>query len=126
MAPRKGDASETEMEVLKALWEHGAGTVREVDEHLRRDGRQWAYTTLQTLLNRLEAKGLVSIDKRTTPHVFRAAVTRDKLLGQRLKDLTRDLCGGAMAPLVRALVTEHRFTPEEIQHFRKLLDDLED
>lgn len=120
---RKPPASETEFEVLKALWEHGPGTVRDLDAHLRRQGRRWAYTTIQTFLGRLEAKGYVSREKGTVPHVFRPAVTRERLLGQRLKDLVRDLCGGAAGPLVQALVENHRLTPEEIRQLRQSLDE---
>jgi BlaI family penicillinase repressor len=123
--PRRSSISETELDILKVLWEHGPGTVREVNELLRRQGRRWAYTTVLTLLQRLEAKGVVSSDKSGVAHVFRPAVTRDKLLRQRLKDLANQLCEGTATPLVQALVEGQRFTAEEISHFRQLLDALE-
>lgn len=121
--PRKPDASDTEFEVLKVLWDHGPGTVRDLDAHLRGQGRRWAYTTIQTLLNRLEGKGYVSRTKDAVPHTFCAAVTRERLLGQRLTDLARDLCGGAAAPLVQALVQNHRLSPDDIRQLRQLLDE---
>jgi predicted transcriptional regulator len=58
-------------------------------------------------------------------HVFRPALTRDKLLRQRLKDLANQLCEGTATPLVLALVEAQRFTAEEISQFRQLLDQLE-
>ncbi len=122
--PRRS-ISETELDILKVLWEHGPGTVREVNALLRRQGRRWAYTTVLTLLQRLEAKGVVTSDKSGLAHVFRPAVTRQKLLRQRLKDLANQLCEGTATPLVQALVEGQRFTPEEISHFRQLLDELE-
>ena len=117
--------SETELDVLKVLWEQGPGTVREVNALLRKQGRRWAYTTVLTLLQRLEAKGYVASDKSDLAHVFRAAVSRDKLLRQRLKDLANQLCEGTATPLVQALVEGTRFSAEEIQQFRQLLDRLE-
>ena len=123
MAGRQQPVSEAELDVLKALWERGPGTVRELREALGRRG--WAYTTVQTLLQRLEAKGHVRSDKSGTAHVYRAAVTRARLLGQRLRDLADQLCGGAASPLLLALVEEGRFTPEEIQRLRRLLDEWE-
>ena len=104
--------SETELDVLKVLWENGPGTVRVVNERLHHQGRRWAYTTVLTLLQRLEAKGYVTSDKSGMAHVFRPAVTRDKLLQQRLKDLANQLCEGTATPLVLALVEGQRFTPE--------------
>jgi predicted transcriptional regulator len=122
---RRASISETELEVLKVLWEHGPGTVRTVNDRLRRQGRRWAYTTVLTLLQRLEAKGYVASDKSGVAHVFRPAVTRDRLLRQRLKDLANQLCEGTATPLVLALVEGQRFTAEEISQFRQLLDQLE-
>jgi predicted transcriptional regulator len=122
---RRPAISETELDILKALWEHGPTTVRAINSVLRRSGRRWAYTTVLTLLSRLEAKGYVTSDKSGLAHVFRPAVSRDKLLRQRLKDLANQLCEGTSTPLMHALVEGHRFTPQEIEHFRQLLDQLE-
>jgi predicted transcriptional regulator len=122
MSDRRPPLSETELEVLKVLWERGPGTVRELNELLGRRGRRWAYTTALTLLARLESKGYVASDKSGLAHVFRPAISRDQLLRQRLAHLADDLCDGTSAPLVHALVSDRRFSPEEIDHFRQLLD----
>jgi predicted transcriptional regulator len=122
---QRPETSDTELEVLKALWDHGPGTVRELDAVLRGQGRRWAYTTVQTLLNRLQAKGYVASDKRELAHIYRPTVSKDKLLRQRLRDLAEELCEGVPTPLVLALVENHRFTAEEIAHFRRLIDELE-
>ncbi|HEY1860112.1 MAG TPA: BlaI/MecI/CopY family transcriptional regulator [Gemmataceae bacterium] len=127
MAARKtSGGNTTELEVLKALWDHGPGTVRQIHAQLRADGCKAAYTTILTHLQRLEAKGYVVSDKRDVAHVFRAAVSRDRLLRRRLKDLANELCDGTAAPLLHALVEGRRFKPEEIERFRRLLDELED
>ena len=125
MTPQPTPASETELAVLKVLWEIGPGTVREVQAVLQRQGYDWAYTTVQTLLGRLEKKALVACDRAGAAHVFRAAVTRDRLLQQRLTDLADQLCEGTASPLLLALVEGGKFTPAEIEQFRKLLDALE-
>jgi len=122
---RQSSVSDTELDVLKILWERPEGTVREIQEALRPQGRRWAYTTVQTLLHRLEAKGFVASDRSGSAHVFRAAVSREQLLQQRLTDLSDQLCSGAASPLVLALVEGVRFTPKEIEQFRRLLDQLE-
>lgn len=121
----KPTVSDAELEVLKALWKGGPGNVRDIAAQLPAAKRAWAYTTLQTLLNRLEAKGYVARDKDGTPHVFRAAVTREKLMRQRLLELADELCEGTATPLVMALVKDKKFTQEEIETFRRLLDDVE-
>jgi len=113
------------MTILRVLWDAGAGTVREVDTKLRKQGRKWAYTTVLTLLQRLETKGFVERDKVRVPHVFRPAVSREDLLERRLKALADELTGGTATPLVQALVAGNRFSGKEIEQLRCLLDQAE-
>ena len=115
--------SDAELEVLKALWGGPPGTVREVNARLR--GRAWAYTTVQTLLQRLEAKGYAASDKGGPAHVYRAAVSPEQLLGRRLRDLADRFGDGTASPLAHALVKGGQFTAEEIRRFRELLDRLD-
>ncbi len=117
------EVSEAEMEVLQALWREGSGTVREVGARLKARRRRWAYTTVQTLLNRLEAKGYVTSDKSALAHVYQASQGRERFLSQRLRELSERLCDGEASPLVAALVTGRNFTREDVEHFRKLLDE---
>jgi BlaI family transcriptional regulator, penicillinase repressor len=117
--------SETEQAVLKVLWDLERGTVREVLAALNEQGHQWAYTTVQTLLTRLMAKGYVAADRSGPAHVYRAAVTRGELLQQRLSDLADTFCEGTTSPLMLALVEGSQLTPAEIAQFRELLDKLE-
>ena len=115
--------SESEREVLKALWDHGPGTVREINALLAHRGRRWAYTTVATLLQRLLAKQYVASDPSLVPHVYRAVVSRDELLERRLRDAADELCDGRAAPLVLALVQGGRFSAEELARLRRLLDE---
>ncbi len=120
----KPDITEAEMEVLKALWKSGGGTVREVAEALSAKKAR-AYTTLQTLLKRLEDKGVVAVEKGSVPHVYRAAVSRHGLVKVRLKALAEDLCDGAAGPLVLALVDQRKFSKKELDSFKSLIEKLD-
>jgi predicted transcriptional regulator len=114
---------EAELEVLKVLWDHGPMTVRQVHEKTESDGRKRAYTTVLTLLQRLLVKGAVAVDPAATAHVYRAAMTRDDLIRDRLATLADQLGDGTATPLVLALVQNHKFTGAEIERFRRLLDE---
>src|SRR5687767_8642619 len=101
--------SDAELDVLKVLWAVGSATVREVEARLRKQRRRWAYTTILTLLSRLREKGYVTSDRPAggeggggTAHVFRAAVSRDRLLSDGLTDLADRICDGTASPLVHA------------------------
>ncbi len=114
-----------ELEVLKAVWDVGPAPVREVMNRLHERGRRIAYTTVLTVLTRLEQKGLVSSDKSGQAYVYRAKVTREKVTLARVKALVRDLYDGAAAPMVLQLMRSERFTPEEIDELSKLIDELD-
>jgi len=122
---RGSTVSEAELEVLKVLWEHSSGTVREINVVLQQQGRRWAYTTVQTLLQRLEAKGHVRSDRGGPAHVFRAAVSREDLLSRRLRELADQFCDGTASPLLLALVGDNRLTADEIKQLRQMLDQME-
>jgi len=122
---RPSDISDAELDVLKVLWKQGPATVREVNTQLRRCKRRWAYTTVATLLGRLRDKGYVESEKSGVAHVFRAVVSRDKLLRHRLAELTDRVCDGTTSPLVHALIQGRKFSAEEIATLRQLIDELD-
>jgi predicted transcriptional regulator len=57
--------------------------------------------------------------------VFRPLVTREEVVREQATSLVEEYCDGAAAPLVLALVEGHRFSPEELEQFRKLIDRLD-
>ena len=125
MADKLHDLGGAEFDVLKSLWEVGPATVREVLTHLHERGRHVAYTTVQTLLTRLEQKRYVTSDKSDLAHVFRARVTRDRVTRTRLKNLMSQLYDGAAGPLVLQLVRTERLTPDELDQLHKLIERLD-
>lgn len=124
--PRRDDPTATipdaELQVLKALWQHGPATVRELLDRLDTDA---AYTTVQTLVSRLVDKGHVRVDRRGTAHVFSARTAREDLAERRVDEVADSLLDGATAPLVLRLVEKGRFTAADLASFRKLLKDAE-
>ncbi len=122
MAERPPPVSEAELEALKALWDLGPSTVRAVHEELRRRRRPWAYTTVLTLLQRLEAKGHVRSDRAAPANVYAAAASRPQLLGRQLRDLVDRFCDGASSPVVAALAEAGRLTAQDVEELRRLID----
>ncbi len=122
MSPSKPKPSSTiteaELLVLKALWDDGPATVRELLDRL---GTDWAYTTVQTLVGRLVDKGHVRADRKDLAHVFTAMVARDELAGRQVREVASSLLDGAVAPLLLRLVEQTKFTPTELARFRELL-----
>lgn len=125
MAARKLNIGNAELSVLKVLWDAGPATVREVLERLHLQGRKIAYTTVQTLLARLEQKGSVKCDKTGLAYVYRAKVSRDAITRSRVKALVTQLYDGSAGPLILDLVRSGSLSSEEVEALQKMINDLE-
>lgn len=125
MADRQFELGDAELEVLKLLWDNGPATVRDVLTRLHDRQRRVAYTTVQTLLTRLEQKGYVSSDKSDFAFVFRAKLTRNRVTKDRLKTLVSQLYDGAVGPLVLQLIRSERFTAEEVEQLQQMIERLD-
>jgi len=121
--PRPG-ISDAEREVLQSLWDDGPGTVRAMQERMAARGPEWTRSTVITLLQRLEKKGYVASDRSGFAFVFRAAVSREDVLRQRLQEVADELADGRAAPLLVAFAQGQRFTAEELRNLRQLIDEL--
>jgi predicted transcriptional regulator len=119
----KAGLSDAEREILRVLWDHGPATVRQIMELIANRGRRWAYSTVATLLRRLDHKGYAESKPSGPSLLYRAALSREELLERRLKDAAVELCDGAAAPLVLALVQGNQFTVEELDRIRRIIDE---
>jgi len=109
-----------ELQIMDALWTHGPCTVREVQESLPDVGRP-AYTTILTVVSRLETKKAVRrVKKVGNAFIFEAVVSRGSAQHQMFDDFLR-LFGGRMQPLMAHLVEAGQLTLEDVQEAEKLL-----
>ncbi|MCA9135634.1 MAG: BlaI/MecI/CopY family transcriptional regulator [Planctomycetales bacterium] len=116
--------SDAEQAVLKVLWDHGAMGVKDVLEKVTEAGQEWSRSTVITLLQRLEKKGYVVCDRSQFAFVFQAAVSREDEMRARMNQLAGELCDGETLPLVLAFAQQHRFSPDEIERFREMIDQI--
>ena len=115
--------SKLELAIMEVLWRDGASSIREVQEKLPGSKRP-AYTTVQTMVYRLEEKGaLRRARKISNAHIFEATVSRDQAR-RRLADEFLNLFGG-MQPVMAHLVESGKLTLSDIQEAERLLRDRE-
>jgi BlaI family transcriptional regulator, penicillinase repressor len=116
----KPKLSRLELRIMEALWRQGAASVREIQEAMPEKTRP-AYTTVQTVLTRLEAKQAVRRAKKiSNAHIYEAVVTRQTTQG-RLVDELLTFFGGRAAPLVSHLIESGQLTLKDVDEARKLL-----
>ena len=115
------DVTDAELAVMEVLWTSPA-TVRDIREKLYPRGGAAHHSTVQKLLERLEAKRFVRRDAEQLAHRFTASVERDQLIARRLRAMADELCGGSMATLLTGLVRTQPLKPDEIKELRELID----
>jgi predicted transcriptional regulator len=115
--------SRLELQIMETLWTHGALSVREILEHLSTEKRP-AYTTVQTMVYRLEAKKVLRRAKKVSnAHIFEAVISRNTAQ-RRLVDEFLGLFGGRMQPVMTHLVETGKLTLEDVQDAEKRLREL--
>ena len=113
-----------ELEIMGAVWALGSASVREIQEQLPERKRP-AYTTVQTIIYRLEEKGAVRrIKKVGNALIFEAVVTR-KAAHSRLVDELINVFGGSPRSLMAQLVETGRLTLEDVRDLESTLASLE-
>jgi len=113
-----------ELQIMEALWIRGNASIREIQEAFPEKGRP-AYTTVQTMVYRLEVKKAVRrVKKVGNFHIFEAAVSRNAAQRRLIDDLLA-LFGGRTRPVMAHLIESGKLTLEDVKEAEKILRKLE-
>jgi predicted transcriptional regulator len=111
---RRTSLTRPELQILEVLWTRGASSIREIHEALPAKGRP-AFTTVQTVVYRLEKKKALRLVKRISKaNIVEAAITRDEAHTTLVDELLK-LFGGRPRPVMARLVQTGRLTLEDIR-----------
>jgi predicted transcriptional regulator len=109
-----------ELQIMDALWTSGALSVREIQEAFPEKNRP-AYTTVQTMVYRLEAKKAIRrVKKIGNAHIFEAAISRASAQ-RRLIDELLAFFGGRSQPVMAHLIETGKLTLEDVQQAEQTL-----
>lgn len=113
--------TERELEALKVLWEQGEATVREVCDAMNAAGEELAYTTVLSLLQVMEQKGLVEHRRQGKAYVYLPKVKREKTLGDLAAGFLERVFDGSIDEyLVHALGTR-KVSKRELDQLEEML-----
>lgn len=112
--------SKLEFQIMEALWSRGQLSIREMQEEIPAR-RTPAYTTVQTTVYRMEAKGIVRrVKKVGNFHVFEAVISRETAQ-RRLIDDVLSYFGGRSQPLMAHLIESGKLSLADVKEAEKLL-----
>ena len=118
--PRRATLSRVELRIMEALWTRGACSVREIHDALPEKGRP-AFTTIQTMVYRLEKKQALRCVKRiSNANIFEAVISRDEAHTTLVNDLL-SLFDARAKPVMARLVESGKLTLDDIREAEEAL-----
>ena len=114
------ELSPTEWAVMKAIWRRDEVTVRNVFEDVGPE-QKWAYNTVKTFMERLAAKGYLSVRKIGNTCLYKPAVTRAAATKRALGVVVDRVLDGTVGPLVAYLADRGNLTDQDIEQLRDLV-----
>jgi BlaI family penicillinase repressor len=116
--------TDAELEILRALWQRGASTVREIHDQLSAT-KTVGYTTILKQMQVMTRKGLVRRSERFRSHVYEAARTRPATERQIVTTLLATVFDGSARGLLQSALAGRKVDADELREIRQLLDEHE-
>jgi BlaI family penicillinase repressor len=114
--------TDAEARVMSVLWRRPSATVGEVVDVLKKK-QVVSYSTVQTILRILEAKGYVTHEKVARAFVYRPVVDERQARRRALKHLVARLFDGSPSLLVLNVLEDEQIDPAELKQLKKLIDE---
>ena len=109
-----------ELQIMNVVWDKGKATVHDVKDVISR-GRKPAYSTILTMMRKLEAKGYLAHDVDERTYVYRPTISRQTVRHGVIGDLLDRLFEGSPSLLLNSLVEQNCISEKELREIRKLI-----
>ena len=114
-----------EWEIMESIWEiGGAPAIKDVWKHCFPNGEK-AYTTVQTIMNTLEKKGLLRRKKIGLVNFYQATKSREEVVETEMSNFLTRIFDGSVPALANYLINSGKVTLDEIEKIKKLLNEKE-
>ena len=109
-----------ELQIMNIVWEKGKATVHDVKDVLGK-GRKPAYSTILTMMRKLEAKGYLEHDVDDRTYVYRPTISQKAARRGILGDIVERLFEGSPSLLLNSLVEQDHISEKELKQIQKLI-----
>ena len=117
---RKHRLADLQMAIMQVLWDKSEATVAQVREALLPD-RELAYTTVGTMLSKMEANGQVTHRMDGRVNIYKPAIKPDHVKRRMLTDLAERLFAGDVGDLVCCLLDGVDVSPDDLAEIKRLI-----
>lgn len=118
---RNSQLASLQLAIMRVLWERGEASVADVRETLESEGRELAYTTVATMLAKMEKKGQVSHRAEGKAFIYRPALGQEQVSRSMVNDLAERLFGGDVTAMVSHLLDGSELSREELTRLKELI-----
>lgn len=120
MVTKQHELTEAEWEIIQVVWEHEPCAAPAVQEELVAR-KQWTYSTVKTLMDRMVAKGLLTTERIRNLILYRAAISQqDAQRGELLRTVKRAF-GGAFTPMMQFMVDSDALSQQELDKLQNMI-----
>jgi len=121
---RKQQPSDSELEILQILWNHGPSTVRFVNQELNKI-RKVGYTTTLKIMQIMNDKELVIRNEGGRSHIYSAFIEENAIQNRLIKKMVNTAFGGSASQLIMQILGNHKTSKAELDEIKQLIDKLE-
>jgi len=118
---RNSQLASLQLAIMRVLWERGEASVADVRETLEAEGRELAYTTVATMLAKMERKGQVTHRAEGKAFIYRPALGQEQVSRSMVNDLAERLFGGDVTAMVSHLLDGCELSREELARLKELI-----
>jgi BlaI family penicillinase repressor len=115
------ELTEGEWEIMKVVWEKEPCAAGDVQEELAQT-RNWAYSTVKTLMDRMTDKGLLKIEKIRNLQLFRSRIDRVEARRGEFRKMLKRAFDGALTPMMQFLIEHEGLSKQQASELRKLIE----
>ncbi|MCG8586315.1 MAG: BlaI/MecI/CopY family transcriptional regulator [Pirellulales bacterium] len=118
-AKTKYRLGDLQLRIMQVLWREGSATVTDVQQAL--DGQPLAYTTVATMLRKMEDRGLVGHDQEGRRFIYKPSIAPEDVSQGMVHTLVDRICGGSLTDAVHHLLESRDVDPDELDQLEKMI-----
>jgi predicted transcriptional regulator len=115
------EPTERELDALKILWDRGEATVRDLSDALNGRGAELAYTTVLSLLQVMEQKGLVAHRREGKAYIYTPKIERERTFRQMAASFLNRVFEGAVDEYLVHALQSRKFSQRELQELEEMI-----
>ena len=120
----KYNPTETELEILQLLWEHGPSTVRFINEK-QNEEKEVGYTTSLKIMQIMAEKGMLEVNKDNRQHIYTPTIDESETKSRLLDGFLKKTFSGSASKLVMQTLGNHKPSKKELNEIKDLINKIE-